>query len=654
MKTADLAIGGWLPAILLFWSASTGSQQIPRHDASAALKLVSVRVVDEAGRPVAGMRKEDFTLTDNGVAQTITAFEVHALSLTGMTLLRPDLADAGRTAPSAAPALNRKIFIFLDLQGEDERGAAAAKTTALHFLDTKAGPGDEVGVIGFSPMRGFFIQEYLTSDFDKIRKALKQVRELQPSGGESVLLGPDDDDPGSGQWAVNASVFVPGTSLFQRRDFVPRMSDLARVLQYLPGNKSFFFFSGRRLGGAAAALGKEFANAGTPIYVVNTASWIAKSKHLTPREEAFLQNSSLKTLAETSGGRYFAKIEDTDGIAADVQALTGNFYVLGYAVNEDWTGAYHRLKVEVSKPGLRVMAQDGYFGARPFSQRDEFERELHVYDLLFGDHPATELLPLIVDFYAVRQGPAWETAFLTKFPVDPKAGLPPAKIEWFAHLTEENNPPGQGWKWKTDLAPSNGRTVTAVSRATLPPGSYEYRTAVRDTTTGQAAVGRIKFRIPEKAGDYPFLSTPLLLEPGPEPKILNLPTKLQKKKSLGSSGSLLDLYPHIPREYALIVRDLETGRRRIRAVVPIETGPIDAQHPPENRISVLLRPAGEGEAIFPEFRILEVKPGEPGHEFMILEISLPEVEPGSYELEIELERADTGVKSATSKTLIVK
>ena len=79
--------------------------------------------------------------------------------------------------------MNRKFFFFLDQQGSDQAGKNKAKTVALHFLDTQVRPGDQVAVIGFYSMSGFYIREYLTSDLGRVRKAIEAPTEIRPSAG---------------------------------------------------------------------------------------------------------------------------------------------------------------------------------------------------------------------------------------------------------------------------------------------------------------------------------------------------------------------------------------------------------------------------------------------------------------------------------------
>jgi len=84
-----------------------------RHDAAAIVKLIAVRVLRPDGRPMAGLRKENFKLYEDGQPKTITEFEVHAITPAGMTMT-PAPPPSSEAAGRAAGATKRKLFFFLD------------------------------------------------------------------------------------------------------------------------------------------------------------------------------------------------------------------------------------------------------------------------------------------------------------------------------------------------------------------------------------------------------------------------------------------------------------------------------------------------------------------------------------------------------------
>jgi len=251
-----------IPSVLILSAAlfslqSQARQQprIPRYDAAAIIKLVVVRVLDQAGRPVTDLKKEDFLLYDNKELKRITEFEVHRLD-------EPTLAsEEAKALPAASISRerNRKYFLFLDIHGSDEFGTKNSREAALHFVRTKLRQGDEVAVLSYAPMTGLRLHQYLTSDLDKIRKAIKNAREVPPTPGfisrieTNIIEGSSLKEQGiasereirGGVAELEPTVDVPGLGIFARapQDFHHNLSELAKALEYIPGAKNLLFFS---------------------------------------------------------------------------------------------------------------------------------------------------------------------------------------------------------------------------------------------------------------------------------------------------------------------------------------------------------------------------------------------------------------------------
>jgi len=644
-------------------------QRVPRHDAAAIIKLVAVRVLDQDGRPVTDLKKEDFILYDNGEKKVITEFEVHTLSEEGMEV-RPSgqAADLAKTVKG----MNRRLFILLDIPGTDANGMANAKQAALHFVDTQLRPGDEVGILGFSYMKGFFIQEYLTTDREKIRKAIEKTKELPPSRGsysggalsDDIRVrerGGSSEGGSSGEsggvsevmsffgYTGQPMAYTGGTSDFQRRDAAPQMFDLAQAFKYIEGNKSLIFFTSRNLGPMAAKLGREFANASTPVYTVNTQNWIKKGVETIIKEKHIWTDHPLKDLALASGGKYFADIEDIETISEDVQTLTGNFYVLGYYINESWDGAYHQIKVEVKKPGLQVLAQHGYFNPKPFAEFSDIEKQLHLSDLVFTDKPVTVQpfdIPVEPLFFAGRE--KMNCALLAQIPVNEKTGIPPSTVEIYTFLFNEDRKMVMKKRGEMDLSPFDQQSLFSYFTANLPAGEYECRIVARDMETGQAVVGKIVFPLPEKSESEIALSSPLLFAKGPESKILRF-SEGSSQKEKDKDLSLSNLYKFLPKNHCLVVRDLEPGIKSLLAVLPVTAAEGPA---PEVEFSARLRPGPEGEPINLTMEIVDVQETGAQTDILIMEIRLPDLNPGEYELEIEALEKKTSARSFVRKLLV--
>jgi len=661
-------------------AAAVQDQQILHYDASALVKLVAVRVLDKDGRPVMGLKKGDFVLTDNGETKTITEFESHTRPEEGMTGAP---AEPGVPAAPRILEMNRKIFMFLDLQGNDENGNMNAKTAALSFVATRLRRGDEVGVLGYSPTRGFFIQEYLTADRDKICRAIEGAKELPPSPGRMEDVDVHDTSPsrpghqaaGNGAMVAGGEalrsanlvdagedaftgldtlLYVPGTDIFARQDFEAQMTDLARALKYVSGSKSLVLFSGRDLGPAAAALGRTFAEAGTPVYAVNTRNWILRGSFTPVKEHYIWKEHSLKDLSLASGGDYFADIQDVRSITEGVQALTENYYVLGYYIKENWDGKYHRIKVGLRNPEFRVLAQDGYFNPKPFAEMSKAERELQLFDLLYAERPASAEapdLPVAALETSLSEGP--DGILLIEVAVDAKAGVSPARSELFALVRNAALTPVVSLKWEVDLSRYGGKTLVLWTRSPREPGEYQGRIVIRDTASGRSAIGRVQFGIAPHASRDIVLSSPLILVPGRESKVGQLPVP-GKRRGAAPEGEFLSLFPLIPRGHTIVVGNLPVGTREIVAVVPVRVQPFPPGNPPRINVGGKLRPHPAGEDTALGLELVDAQRTSDGRQCLVVRIPLPELAPGVYEIEIEAADAASGAADSVRTTLVLK
>ena len=184
------------------------AQKVLRHDAAAVVKLVPVRVLDAAGGPVRGLKKEDFTLSDNDELKTITEFEVY---VSGESRVAADAAAMTKT--QAGPEAKRKYFFVLDMQGSDLSGNLDSKKTVLEFVENQLKPGDEASVMTFGSLTGLVLRQYLTSDLEKIKKAVSRSIEMGGGGGEGGNFA-SGGGGAAGEEAGVAEIVTPGRDAF--------------------------------------------------------------------------------------------------------------------------------------------------------------------------------------------------------------------------------------------------------------------------------------------------------------------------------------------------------------------------------------------------------------------------------------------------------
>jgi VWFA-related protein len=152
----------------------TSNESEPSFKLQVERNLVLVRVVirDANGRPVGGLQKENFSLTDNGKPQTLSHF---AVEIPAETAVRRAPVPAEGTEPEAEPETKlaattpeRYLALFFDdihMRFED---VSRTRKAAEHYLATMLQPGDRVGIFTASGEHNLDF----TDDIGKLREDL--------------------------------------------------------------------------------------------------------------------------------------------------------------------------------------------------------------------------------------------------------------------------------------------------------------------------------------------------------------------------------------------------------------------------------------------------------------------------------------------------
>lgn len=232
-----------------------------REEVTVALKLLQAYVTTKDGKPVTDLTAADFEVTDNGKVMPVTHFENH---IVGGDNIAPE-------APVEGPRLNRKFFFFFDFAFTDPRSARKAREAALHFMDTAVRPGDEIGVLSYSPMRGLTIHEYLSTDHAEVRNIVEafglrtvagraetltsflyadELRWMQESGttldAKAAREAAFENFFTEQARAQTGGVVDEGRRAGytdQARQFAQTFANLARAMRYVPGWKNLILFS---------------------------------------------------------------------------------------------------------------------------------------------------------------------------------------------------------------------------------------------------------------------------------------------------------------------------------------------------------------------------------------------------------------------------
>src|SRR5271169_3805865 len=117
-----------------------------RFTSNTNLVVVDVYARDKSGKPVLNLKKEDFTILEDGKAQTISVFELQRLDggvLPPMADQPKTLVERNTSPPKSAPVQGplkfrdrRLITLFFDFSSMQPDDQIRAQEAAVHFLQT--------------------------------------------------------------------------------------------------------------------------------------------------------------------------------------------------------------------------------------------------------------------------------------------------------------------------------------------------------------------------------------------------------------------------------------------------------------------------------------------------------------------------------------
>jgi VWFA-related protein len=338
------------------------AQQAPETVIRTTTRLVEVRVAayDAKGRPVSGLKRDDFLVFDSGKQQPITLFAAES-AVAG----KP--AAAGQAANAAAASAKRddSAVILLDWintsLGDRVRAFDALKKLLKTFQ-----PNQKTAVYALAP-------------------ELRIVHQFTTETDE--LLGAIEDtgfDTGSPEILPPGSVAYPGTRIgggaseIQLMELDKRIRDgldafgaLADRLAHMPGRKSLIWLSdglpmmidGTVVPGAHPGEYTYFAEvegilaklnrADIAVYSVNAAGLATSATKTVPHNLMF-------EVSRRTGGTVFADRNDLDnGIRAALEDIDIS-YTLGFAVPEDARPGLHAIQVRVNRGGLQLRYRESY------------------------------------------------------------------------------------------------------------------------------------------------------------------------------------------------------------------------------------------------------------------------------------------------------
>src|ERR1700734_3602140 len=128
---------------------------------SSDLVRIDVEVTDKSGKPIKGLRQDQFTITDDGKPQAISSFsyaDIESIETAGADDAKPIVVPVdndGPNTPSAAAASDqlrdrRLLVLFFDLTSMQPDDLIRAHDAGEKFIKQQMTKADVVAVVAFS------------------------------------------------------------------------------------------------------------------------------------------------------------------------------------------------------------------------------------------------------------------------------------------------------------------------------------------------------------------------------------------------------------------------------------------------------------------------------------------------------------------------
>ena len=419
---------------------------------------IDVQVTGSDGKPIKALKREQFSVSEDGKAQKISTFEyndIEQVETAGKSDEAPVTVPLGTvTSPEQIKAVvrdHRMIVLFFDLTSLVAEDLLRSTRAAQKYLREQMTPADLVAVVAF----GNTLK--VVANFTSDRELLGQAVEAIIPGHEAALAQlADAAAAADGETPVTEDVGAAFTAddtefnIFNTDRKLAAVEAICEVLEGIPGKKSLIEFTGgitqtgeeNRSQLVAATNSANRSN--VSIYSVDSrglltttpggdasmgasggkamfsgATVISQSQS---REDA---RDTLATLASDTGGRSFFDAGDFGKVFQSVQSDTSGYYLVGYySSNAAADGAWRRVRVRVDglPTGARVRAREGYYAPKNFGIFTTEDRERQLEEAFRSDTPEVDL-PLAVETAEFRLN-----AVQVFVPIAAK--LAPSALEW--------------------------------------------------------------------------------------------------------------------------------------------------------------------------------------------------------------------------------
>jgi VWFA-related protein len=531
--------------------------------AQSNIVRIDIEVTGRDGKPIKGLRADQFVITDDGKDEKISSFsyaDIEAVEKAGAEDAKPLVVPVD-SPPSAAGSNasdtvadqirnRRMIVMFFDLTSMETDDLIRAHDAAVKFLKQQMKPPDLVAVVTFGS--NLSVLANFTNNRATLEKAVAQLIPGVSSGIANPLYAAAQNGESDVQQYTGDAYTADETefNVFNTDQKLVAIEGLANVLASIPGRKALVEFTGGitqtgEENRAELQSATDAANrADISIYSIDargmyttppggdvtTAAASGTSMfsgasvfHQTDQRED--SRDTLATLSTDTGGRAFFDLGDLSDAFPKIQQENGGYYLIGYDLPADAKrdGRWHAVRVKVKASGAHVRYRNGYYAPRDFQHLEKESRDEQLADALNSENPEVDL-PIAVETSVFRLND--EQAYV---PISTK--LSPRALDWAQkHDRREAAfdfavqvravPSGQSVAALRDtisvrldqqrFAEVNRSSLVYQGGVILAPGNYRLKLVARENESGKTGTFEENLTVPPRPPARISLSSVLL------------------------------------------------------------------------------------------------------------------------------------------------
>jgi VWFA-related protein len=545
-----------LPTImsLLLAAALATAQQIGQNrDAGtpqvtftvqSQLVVEAVIVKDKQGKFIHGLTANDFTVTEDGVAQTVRFCEHQDLTTnaTPLPASSPNSEDlkiynrlartqiAPETIDNERYKNRRLIALYFDMVGMRPDDQMRALAAAEQFIRTQMTSADLVSILRYQGGSVDVLQDF-TSDRDRMLSILETMLVGEGQGMAETVDDASSADTGAA-FGQDDSEF----NIFNTDRQLAALQTAAHQLSRVNEKKLLIYFAGgMRLNGIdnqaqLHATVDEAIRAGVTFWTIDARGLVAQAPlgdatqgsqgnsgmyngaaALAVRNNFQQSQDTLYALASDTGGKAFFDNNDLDRGIVEAQESISDYYVVGYyATNTTKNGRFRRIRISIAgHPDADLNYRQGYYADKEFSKFTAVDKERQLEDALMLDDPITDLdIAMEIDYFQLNRA-EYFVPVIVKIPgrelaLAKRGGYEHTLIDFIGEVkdlvggtTVSNVRDDVNIKLSDATAAELAkRPIEYDTGFTLLPGKYMIKFLARDNETGRIGTYQATFVIP--------------------------------------------------------------------------------------------------------------------------------------------------------------